>query len=323
MEVSAFYTDARTNGFDNLEIDVPEIFRRYPVEDLGAINRDRISRDRFAGIYRSRLIPLKARLGLWDAAFLANLDLGWFEGFSDYWTKVLGGRPLWSPQDIYFLKNIYRMKFQRNTLPDTESADIHLKAWQRPELLYFLLHLLTKRTARQDVGIYKAAIRLRGKQTGLAVLEYGCGLAPFAHHALKFLPSAARNTFFLADLAMLPFHYGAWRMAGRKNIHPHLLRPENAFQATLKKPMDLIFCIQVFEHMNQPLRTIEYFHTLLKPGGVLVFDFILSEAKGLDSIQGTQERSDVLDFVRNHFEMPFPADLSADRSLPLTYVVKK
>lgn len=322
MDASLFYTDTLTNGFDNLAVNVAEIFEKYPVESLPVAD-NKARGDKLKGLYKSPLVPLKHRLRIWEQAFLSNLDTGWFIDFNEYWTTVLGARPLWSPQDVYFLKNLYRVKFQRNTLPDTESADVHLEAWQRPELLYFLLHLLTKRTSVQDIGIYQHALELRGKRTGLSILEYGSGLAPFTHNAIKFLSESSKNHYYPTDLAMLPFHYGAWRLQGHGNVHPHLLRPENKFQATLQKPMDVIFCIQVFEHMNEPRRTIKYFYDILKSGGVMVFDFILTDAKGLDSKQGIEQRGDVLEFVRQHFSIPFPADLSAEVSLPLTYAVKK
>jgi SAM-dependent methyltransferase len=322
MDSSIFYTDSQTNGFDNLAVNVAEIFKNHPVESLRMPSK-RPHGDRLRGLYRSSLLPLKHRLRIWDQAFLSNLDLGWFDDFNDYWTTVLGGRPLWSPQDLYFLKNVYRVKFQHNILPDTQKAEVHLEAWQRPELLYFLLHLLTKRTSTHDIAIYQQALKLRGKQTGLAILEYGCGLAPFTYNAIKFLKGSKKNDFYPTDLAMLPFHYGAWRLQGNENVHPHLLKPENNFQSTLQTKMDLIFCVQVFEHMNEPLHTVKYFHDTLHSGGVLVFDFILTDAKGLDSKQGTEQRGSVLEFVREHFDISFPAELSPNRSLPLTYAVKK
>ncbi|MEX2144380.1 MAG: hypothetical protein WD740_07270 [Anaerolineales bacterium] len=127
------------------------------------------------------LIPLKNRLHTWQTAFRAQLDISWFEGFNAYWTRVLGGRPLWSSQDIYFLKNAYRIKFQKTTLPDSEDPAVHQQAWQRPETLYLLLHLLTKETFRQDVRIMEKALRLAGTSREASILEFGCGPALFTY----------------------------------------------------------------------------------------------------------------------------------------------
>lgn len=322
MDKSIFYTKAETNGFDNLQVDLADLYKKFPLEKVLAQAPARSSLDHRKNPYRSAWIPLKYRLRAWQIAFRSQLDISWYEEFNSYWTSVLGGRPLWSPQDIYFLKNAYRIKFQQNTLPDTEDAQVHLQAWQRPETLYLLLHLLTKETFKSDVVIVQKALRLAGKTASASILEYGCGLAPLTHAALKFLGSSRRSQFYLADLASLPYHYAAWRLRGQPNVKVELLAPENGFSLQQQTPMDAIFCIQVFEHLNKPLETVQLFHKLLNKNGVLVFDFLLGTGKGLDSIQAVRERTQVLDFINATFDLLGQPKLDASKGVDLTFARK-
>lgn len=320
MNDSIFYTKSGANGFDNLAVDVPALYSHYPLSDL-LVRTDSVSslRNR-SNFYRNGLIPLKFRLRTWQQAFRAQRDISWFEELNAYWTTILGGRPLWSPHDVYFLKNVYRIKFQQNTLPDTEDPNVHLQAWQRPESLYSLLHLLTKETWAIDARIVQRALRLAGKAGGGSLLEYGCGLAPLTYAALKFLGSSRGVRFHLADLASLPFHYAAWRLRGDPNVNAHLLEAERGFALDLNEPLDVIFCMQVFEHLNKPLETVQRFHKMLNKNGVLVFDFMLTKGEGLDSIQAVLERDQVLDFINANFDVQPKLDTA--KTVDLTFARK-
>lgn len=321
MDDSNFYSTSEGNRFDNLKVDVPGIFSQYPLEKMVA-DSDVQPKDFFTKVYANSFLPLGLRINIWRAAFNAHQDLTWFEDLSKYWTKVLKGRPLWGPYDAYFLKNMYRVKFQRNMLPDTADANTHLDAWQRPELVYSLLHLASKPSLPADVRIMQQAMRYVGRNHGLQVLEFGCSTAPLTYASTRFLDSG-KNTYHLADIAMLPYHYGAWRLRSRADIVRHLLRPENDFLPDFFEPMDMVFCCQVFEHLNKPLEIAQYFHRILKPQGVLVFDFLLTKGTGLDSKQGVEQHSQVLDFIRTHFEILQGSQLREGQGVDLCYVRRR
>lgn len=321
MNDAIFYSTSEKNHFDNLQVDVPALFKKYPLTQLtGSVVPTR--KDFFTKLYSNQLLPLGLRIKLWKAAFNAHQDLTWFEDLSEYWTHVLKGRPLWGPYDAYFLKNMYRIKFQKNMVPDTEDASVHLVAWQRPEVLYSLLHLACKPSVPADVRIVQRAMRYIGRSGGLNVLEFGCSTAPFVYGATRFLATGG-NTYHLADIAMLPFHYGVWRLRSRGDIVPHLLQPEKEFMPDFFDPMDLVFCSQVFEHLNKPLEIARYFHQVLRPGGVLVFDFLLTEGTGLDSKQAVEQHSQVLDFIWTHFDILEGSQLRPGESADLCFARRR
>ncbi|MEO0564494.1 MAG: methyltransferase type 12, partial [Chloroflexota bacterium] len=78
----------------------------------------------------------------------------------------------------------------------------------------------------------------------------------------------------------------------------------------------------VFEHLNAPMETIRRFHEYLNVGGVLIFDYILSEGTGLDTKAGLEQREDVLAFIEQHFDI-VEGKIDYDRSMRLTVARKK
>src|SRR5689334_19053656 len=137
-----FYSKRETNQFDKLVVDVDKTYKTFPVDakfDPKA-NKIRFIKDGFHRLYSQPLLPLAWCNYAWHLLRRIQLDWTWFQEFRTYWSTVLGGRPLWGPQDFYFLRGTYRAKHQDNVLPDTEDASTHLEAWQRPELIFQLFH---------------------------------------------------------------------------------------------------------------------------------------------------------------------------------------
>src|SRR4051812_28211317 len=132
-ERNIFRTEGPSNLFDRLTVDVPELFRRYPLERAAAWPGAAAD---VAAMYRSPALPLRARVALWKLLHRLSLDREWFTTFQSYWSHVLGGRPLLGPEDFHFLRGMYRIRHQPNLVPDTADPRVHTAAWQQPELLY-------------------------------------------------------------------------------------------------------------------------------------------------------------------------------------------
>jgi 2-polyprenyl-3-methyl-5-hydroxy-6-metoxy-1,4-benzoquinol methylase len=78
-------------------------------------------------------------------------------------------------------------------------------------------------------------------------------------------------------------------------------RPGDA--APLPGPYATIFCLAVPEHLPRPVPALRHLHHTLRPGGYLVFDYIRSEAKGLDTAAALQDRIPALEFILDRFEI--------------------
>jgi hypothetical protein len=311
------------NQFDNLKVCPEQVFTDFPFGNMN--QKDAVKKDRkfnlspFQKLYSLPWFPLRYRNFLWKLFHRINLDQTWFESFSSYWSEVLGGRPLWGTQDLFFLKNNYRIRFQNKQLPDTNSAGVHLQAWQEPEVLYLLLHY----AAKESIANYADVVQLYKKYApnSKKLLEYGCSCAPITTSIFEFTRPTQDQSFYLCDLQSIAFHYGAYKFRNFNNVFPVLLKPEDNFQFKYNEKFDVIFCLMVFEHLNEPLETVKRFHQMLNPGGVLFLDYIKGDGDGHDTIQAVEQRNDVLDYVDKHFSL-LHGNLCSSESIGLT-VVKK
>jgi 2-polyprenyl-3-methyl-5-hydroxy-6-metoxy-1,4-benzoquinol methylase len=309
---------SQPNRFDNLHVDAAQLFRTFPPHRDESVAK--VWCGQLARFYSTSFLPLPERHAIWSLLRRLDLDQAWFERFRIYWGRVLGGRPLWGVQDFHFLRSIYRMRFQRGrNLPELAAASAHLDAWQQPPLLSHLFHSVYKESLFTTLDLL-AHLR-RARRPVRRLLEFGCGTGPVATSVCEFFRPAGM-TLLLADIETVSFHYAAWKFASFPNVRPIRLRPEDEFQLQLDEPVDAIFCMTVFEHLNNPLETIASFRRLLNPGGVLVFDYIKSEAMGLDSSRGLADRAEVLGFIGRNFKV-LHGRLDPERSIGTTVVLAK
>ena len=224
----------------------------------------------------------------------ANLRLGWFEEFQRYWVSELGNRPL-HPHDFYHLYGVYRQRLQSIETDLTTDAR-QLESWRDPRIVYYLFsHAYRQALSPLRVQRYARFIPRHGR-----IAEYGCGTAPI-------VTALARHYRHLdlalvaADIPHLLFHSMRWRFRNVPYVTPVAINPDD--DAALPGPYDVIFCLETFEHLPRPLAALTHFHTVLRPGGVLVFDYIRSEATYLDSPAALRDRDAALAFVLKHFEV--------------------
>ena len=211
----------------------------------------------------------------------ANLRLGWFEEFQRYWVSELGNRPL-HPHDFYHLYGVYRQRLQ-SIEPDLSSDASQLESWRDHRIVYYLFsHAYRQALSPLRVQRYARFIPRHGR-----IAEYGCGTAPI-------VTALARHYRHLdlalvaADIPHLLFHFMRWRFRDVPYVTPVAINPDD--DAALPGPYDVIFCLETFEHLPRPLAALTHFHTVLRPGGVLVLDYIRSEATYLDTPAALRDR---------------------------------
>ena len=76
----------------------------------------------------------------------------------------------------------------------------------------------------------------------------------------------------------------------------------------------------VLEHLTDPLDCIKYLTSILK-NGVLILDYVISEGKGLDTIESLNQRKEVIEFLNNNFFV-LEGSLNYDKTINLA-VLKK
>ena len=311
------------NFFDRLQVDVPELYRQHPPEAWASFSGTPpfLHRSIFDPLYRMSCVPFRYRSLVRHVLRRIHLDLGWFYQFRQYWGNVLHGRPLWGVEDFFFLRSVYRLRFQYNCVPEKAEAEIHLQAWQQPELIYQLFDQAYRESMLDDAGA--AEILIKYRREWRSMLEFGAATAPVTTWLIELCPFVRDCTFLLADIQTLAFHYAAFKFQGLPQVRTILLKPEKNFQLDPPtQPMDAIVCQTVFEHLNCPLDTVRRLHEWLTPRGLLIFDYILSDAKGLDTMQGRHQRCDVLAFIGEHFDV-LEGVLDPESSMGITVARKR
>lgn len=321
---NAYRSQCAHNYFDRLQVDVPELYRQYPPEAWTSFFKTPpffLRRSIFDPLFRIPFVPYRCRRLVRQLFRRIYLDLGWFYHFRQYWGNILHGRPLWGVEDFFFLKNIYRMRFQSNCVPEEAESEIHLQAWQQPELIYQLFD----QTYRESMLDYAGAVEIliKYRREWHSMLEYGAATAPVTTWLIELCPFVRDRTFLLADIQTLAFHYAAFKFQGLPQVRAIVLKPEKKFQLDPPThPVDAIVCQTVFEHLNYPLDTVRRFHEWLTPRGLFIFDYILSDAQGMDTMQGCHQRRDVLTFIAKHFEV-LEGELDPESSMGITVARKR
>ena len=300
------------NGFDNLRVDVAALFRDYPAERIHADVKLWHSTKR---LYANGLVPQLVRELLWHGLRRTRLEQEYYARFRVYWAQVLGGRPLWGVEDFHFLRGVYRMRFQR--MAATPASAGHLGAWQDSAVLHHLLHSVYKESQQNALAPVGALKFVAGEVR--RVLEFGCGAAPVTTSLFEFRAEATDMELWLADIEMVSFHYAGWKFGCFPNVHRSSLRPETEFRLEVPGQFDAIYCLAVLEHVNDPVETMRTFHRMIRPGGVLIFDYIKSDAEGLDSVEGLRDRAAALRFIEGNFRL-LSGRLDGEQSMKLTVV---
>lgn len=251
------------------------------------------------------------KLGLWESIITTGIVKAWLEQFVDYWCDCLNGRPL-SVNDFLSLYFHYRCNFQQIYKSDWSSSEQHVQNWQRPENI-FLTFQLVLRTALHPIRSFDFLSLLK---PGSRVLEYGCGSAPMYNTWRRFKPYMPCS-WTLCDIPGFPFHFvrhvcGADSAATFVTIYPDMF--VNPLEGM--PPFDIIILQEVMEHLDNPMQLIKQLTDLLKKGGLLFLDYVVSDATHLDTVAGLEQRMEVLKFLENKFEWVRGNFEVSGRSLP-------
>jgi SAM-dependent methyltransferase len=122
------------------------------------------------------------------------------------------------------------------------------------------------------------------------ILEYGCSLAPFYYSYRAFF-SHLDCTWTLADIPNFPFHYAKYLYRNDANTSFVTIN-DSDFTNPLgeRRDFDVIILTTVLEHLDDPLLIVDYLLARLRPGGLLAFDYIKSDALGLDHPRALADR---------------------------------
>jgi SAM-dependent methyltransferase len=297
------------NFLDDVRLDIVAS-HEVQSEWLEAVEKRSVRRSRIVSTRTSLALAAAERAGVLDALVEGGFRRAWFEEFRDYWQNALGGRPIGVP-DFHQLRFHYRRGAQLTTALSWRDGAEHLKNWQRPENLASTFQLV-HRSARMPKPAAHLLPRIMRRDT--RGLEYGCSLAPF-YRSWRAFHSHVPMAWVLADIPGFPFHFARHAYAHDAEASFVLIEQLDDPLAGVEGTFDLIIVREVFEHLDRPRAIAEYLLDRLSPGGLMLFDYICSDATAHDTPAGLAERTATLDFLGNALEIVDDDFHVDDRSL--------
>lgn len=293
-----------SNLYDDIRIDIEKAHKQINSDNALCSNKES-----YLGLIHKLLYKLKGYDKFIDSGFIRD----WFEEFLEYWIRVLMGRPL-QFHDFFYLYSFYRTKFQYIAVNENSAQEEFLFAWQRNENIYSIFSCVYKNALNPFLCFH--FLPVLKKKRGGNILEYGCGIAPVTTSMIKCKINGYK--FTIADIRNYTYHYAKFRLKqhGVKfvDIIPYKL-------PSFEENFDVIFLINVLEHLPDPVKIAELLSTCLKKGGFLIFDYILGEGKGLDTLESIKQRKQVLDIIRDRYKV-VKGEIKYEESMGITIVSK-
>jgi SAM-dependent methyltransferase len=171
--------------------------------------------------------------------------------------------------------------------------------WQRDKNIYILFGQLYSSALYpyRDLGFLKHYRNYR-------ILEYGCSHAPYYRAYRQYFFRHIKAVWHLADILNISFLYSQYTYMRDPWVEKFItINTDNLWNPLydVELKYDVIILTTVLEHVHSPLAVIELLTGYLQPGGLLLFDYIKSDALGLDSAQGLSQRMDTLQYIKQNY----------------------
>ena len=227
----------------------------------------------------------------------------------------------WLRELSAYHKGLTREEFWvRYTLGRMEAA----KLWERKprstegdyrsfyaETEYFVLRQMYyhRNDCYHDVA---ASMRRVGREGDFC--EYGCGVAPVTAWLRSRFP---RWRFTLVDLPTPTLAFARWRFRRFPNVE--LEEPGLGADLPLTRAYDVITCLDVLEHVINPLEVVRHLVDHLKPGGELRLNFIDAPG-GENLVESAAQRADTIAYLNRALEAVVPLPLHTAHEVDARYV---
>lgn len=249
----------------------------------------------------------------------ANLKLDWFYEFKQYLEKELQFRNI-DINDYWFLYGVLRLA-QANAeyYPNANSQKQFMLSWTQENISLWLVWHYTLKLALNPLRGFSF---IKYVKKGARILEYGCGIAPITNFLIRYF-SHKKFTITCADIGTLLFHYARYRLQWCDFIEWVKINDPFDEKPLSGRKFDVIFALATFKHLPKPMAIMKHFYDILDDRGFLIFDYVRSEGKGLDSLAGLIQRDEVIQFVIDNFSIISGHDFLQNSKLTGPIIVQK
>ena len=144
--------------------------------------------------------------------------------------------------------------------------------------------------------------------------EYGCGVAPVTAWLRPRFPGWR---YTLVDVPSPMLEFARWRFRGAANVEAN--EPGLGTALPLVRPYDVITCLDVLEHVINPLAVVRHLTDHLKPGGTLLVNFV-DDAGGENLAESARERAATLDYLNATLTPVVPLTTDGPAAVDAQYV---
>ena len=198
------------------------------------------------------------------------------------------------------------------TLPNASPREF-LDSWQGSTSWYQLFGAV-RRFAHEPLHCYHFETWIKN---GDRILEYGCGIAPIAYSLSRY--GRARGLEIdIADIRQINSHFARWRLGSLARF----IELQPLEKVALRETYDVIFLVTVMEHLPDPLTTVTNLLDALKPKGIFIFDYVLSDGDGQDTVESVRDRESVLELIDGRTTL-LKGSINYENSMDLTVVQHK
>jgi len=187
-----------------------------------------------------------------------GLNRGWFRELSEYHRGL-------SRQEFWIRYTIGRMEAARLWERKRRVTEADYRAFYAETDYWVLRQMYYHRT--DCFHFVAGAMRRTGRAGDLC--EYGCGVGPVAAWLRPRFPDWR---YTLVDLPSPMLDFARWRFRRFPNVE--VKEPGFGSDLPLTREYDVITCLEVLEHVINPLEVVRHLIAHLRPGGALFVNFV-------------------------------------------------
>src|SRR6266536_2106731 len=147
--------------------------------------------------------------------------------------------------------------------------------------------------------VVAAAMRRAGRAGDFC--EYGCGVAPIT---AWLRPRFAGWRYTLVDLPSPMLDFARWRFRRFANVEAR--EPGLGADLPLTRDYDAIACLEVLEHVINPLEVVRHLVAHLKPGGALFVNFVDEPGGDENLLESAAQRGETIEYLNRELRAVAP-----------------
>src|SRR5262245_10590158 len=233
-----------------------------------------------------------------------GLNRGWFRELSDYYRGM-------TRQEFWVRYTIGRMEAAKLWERKPRMTEADYRAFYAESDYWVLRQMYYHR----NDSFHVVAAAMRGAGRAGDFCEYGCGVAPVTAWLRLRFPDWR---YTLVDLSSPMLDFARWRFRRLANVETR--EPGLGSDLPLGRDYDVIACLEVLEHVVNPLEVVRHLVQHLKPGGSLFLNFV-DEPGGDENLrESAAERTETIEYLNRELRPVVPLRVSGPDVVRAHYV---